>query len=120
MAYNVSHNLNFFTRIFTQFFALQIHDSFCFLKQIVCTLQSNNLPFFVVYYLLQQPTVELEDHLKRYSLYYVIAWQWNQRGRVTCKHAHPDSLVCSVVNYCLNKVDRGASGKTMTENYLTM
>ncbi|XP_050261982.1 uncharacterized protein LOC126706517 isoform X2 [Quercus robur] len=64
MAYNVSHNLNFFTRIFTQFFALQIHDSFCFLKQIVCTLQSNNLPFFVVYYLLQQPTVELEDHLK--------------------------------------------------------
>ena len=30
--------------------------------------------------------------------------QWNQRDRVTCKHAHPDSLVCSVVNKLLFKL----------------
>ena len=34
-----------------------------------------------------------------------------------CKHAHPDSLVCSVVNKLLFKLNRGASGKRTTVSY---
>ena len=34
-----------------------------------------------------------------------------------CKHAHPDSLVCRVVNKLLFKVNRGSSGKITTVPY---
>ena len=37
--------------------------------------------------------------------------QWNQRDRVTYKHAYPDGLICSVDNKLLFKQRRVASGK---------